>query len=222
MPCDPRRPGIGGHRGDFWRPGGRSTPTFRLAAHAGADAVPCQAVRPQGTQIDRRGSPAPALTKGHSPPVSPDAHEVKHPDQPTAEHRGPRLWRSSFWPSCTATPIGWSGSTTTCRAGTTTRTCPQLSDDEYRAAREARGVQLDAAARRHARPGPLRRQLPRGSAAASSTAQSAAVTPEWRHWQQSRLDARQVAVYRGALTYGHAFTLTEKTRRACGPRACPR
>ena len=36
--------------------------------------------------------------------------------------------------------------------------------------------------------------------------------PEWRHWQESRLDARQIAVHRGALTYGHSFTLTEKLR----------
>ncbi|NEA50448.1 phage portal protein [Streptomyces sp. SID10815] len=37
-------------------------------------------------------------------------------------------------------------------------------------------------------------------------------TAEWAHWQRSRLDARQAAVYRGALTYGHSFTVTEKTR----------
>ncbi|MFI1799847.1 phage portal protein [Streptomyces sp. NPDC020379] len=37
-------------------------------------------------------------------------------------------------------------------------------------------------------------------------------TPEWTHWQRSRLDARQAAVYRGALAYGHAFTVTEKNR----------
>lgn len=35
---------------------------------------------------------------------------------------------------------------------------------------------------------------------------------EWDHWQRSRLDARQGAIYRGALTYGHAFALTEKMR----------
>lgn len=34
--------------------------------------------------------------------------------------------------------------------------------------------------------------------------------PEWKHWQLSRLDARQLAVHRGALKYGHSFTLTEK------------
>lgn len=49
----------------------------------------------------------------------------------------------------------------------------------------------------------------RGSATASSSARSVAVTPEWRHWQQSRLDVRRVAVHKGALTYGLAYTLTE-------------
>jgi len=34
--------------------------------------------------------------------------------------------------------------------------------------------------------------------------------PEWQHWQVSRLDARQVAVHRDALAYGHAFTVTEE------------
>lgn len=38
------------------------------------------------------------------------------------------------------------------------------------------------------------------------------VLPEWRHWQESRLDARQTAVHRAALAYGHSFVLTEKTR----------
>lgn len=36
------------------------------------------------------------------------------------------------------------------------------------------------------------------------------VEPEWEHWQNSRLDARQNAVYRGALTFGHAFVVTER------------
>ncbi|MFY1688170.1 phage portal protein [Plantactinospora sp. WMMB782] len=39
------------------------------------------------------------------------------------------------------------------------------------------------------------------------------VSPEWRHWQESRLDARQSAVHRAALAYGHSFTLTEKTAK---------
>lgn len=34
--------------------------------------------------------------------------------------------------------------------------------------------------------------------------------PEWQHWQESRLDARQIPIHRGALKYGHSFTLTEK------------
>ncbi|MFJ8583547.1 phage portal protein [Streptomyces sp. NPDC093595] len=37
-------------------------------------------------------------------------------------------------------------------------------------------------------------------------------SPEWEHWQRSRLDARQAAIYRGALTYGHSFTVTERGR----------
>ncbi|MEU2111527.1 phage portal protein [Streptomyces sp. NPDC019507] len=39
-------------------------------------------------------------------------------------------------------------------------------------------------------------------------------SPQWEHWQRSRLDARQSAIYKGALTYGHAFTLTEHVRGA--------
>jgi len=35
---------------------------------------------------------------------------------------------------------------------------------------------------------------------------------EWDHWQRSRLDARQLAVHRGALGFGHSFTLTERTK----------
>jgi hypothetical protein len=34
----------------------------------------------------------------------------------------------------------------------------------------------------------------------------------WKHWQRSRLSARQIAVHRGAVTYGHSFTVTEKTK----------
>jgi hypothetical protein len=34
-------------------------------------------------------------------------------------------------------------------------------------------------------------------------------TAEWDHWQRSRLDARQLAIHRGALAYGHSFALTE-------------
>lgn len=50
----------------------------------------------------------------------------------------------------------------------------------------------------------------RGSSSDSKPASTAAVQPEWDHWQKSRLDARQSAIYRGALRFGHAFTLTEK------------
>ncbi|MFC4336027.1 phage portal protein [Salininema proteolyticum] len=32
---------------------------------------------------------------------------------------------------------------------------------------------------------------------------------EWEHWQYSRLDARQLAVHRAAIAYGHSFTVTE-------------
>lgn len=38
--------------------------------------------------------------------------------------------------------------------------------------------------------------------------------PEWDHWQRSRLDERQGAVHRGALRFGHSFTLTERDRRS--------
>lgn len=32
----------------------------------------------------------------------------------------------------------------------------------------------------------------------------------WRHWQRSRLQAGQSVIYRGAGTFGHAFTITER------------
>ena len=38
-------------------------------------------------------------------------------------------------------------------------------------------------------------------------------TTEWRHWQRSRLDARQHAVHRGALKFGHSFTVTERDQK---------
>jgi hypothetical protein len=41
----------------------------------------------------------------------------------------------------------------------------------------------------------------------------ASASPEWAHWQRSRMDARQAAIYRGALKFGHSFVLTEKTKR---------
>ncbi|MEU6056976.1 phage portal protein [Streptomyces sp. NPDC047097] len=54
------------------------------------------------------------------------------------------------------------------------------------------------------RPGAAGGQLP-GAPSSTST--------EWSHWARSRLDARQAAIYRGALAFGHAFVLTEKTWR---------
>lgn len=38
-------------------------------------------------------------------------------------------------------------------------------------------------------------------------------TVEMKHWERSRLGARQIAVHRGALHFGHSFVLTEKTNR---------
>jgi hypothetical protein len=52
----------------------------------------------------------------------------------------------------------------------------------------------------------------RGRADGSRVPESNENSPEWAHWQRSRLDARQAAVHRGALTYGHAFTVTEKMK----------
>ncbi|QXE37129.1 phage portal protein [Streptomyces sp. GMY02] len=51
-----------------------------------------------------------------------------------------------------------------------------------------------------------------GEAGGGLPAPAETTTVEWAHWQRSRLDARQAAVYRGALTYGHSFTVTEKSR----------
>jgi hypothetical protein len=44
------------------------------------------------------------------------------------------------------------------------------------------------------------------------TSDQARESPEWVHWQRSRMDARQTPVMRGALTYGHSFTLTERLK----------
>lgn len=52
----------------------------------------------------------------------------------------------------------------------------------------------------------------RAGTGTSNSTEPDSATPEWEHWQRSRLDARQAAVYRGALTYGHAFTVTETNR----------
>src|SRR5690606_1908890 len=40
------------------------------------------------------------------------------------------------------------------------------------------------------------------------TSDGQGIDEAWRHWQRSRQDARQHALYRSALIYGHAFTLT--------------
>lgn len=37
--------------------------------------------------------------------------------------------------------------------------------------------------------------------------------PEWDHWEYSNLGSRQHAIYRGALNFGHAFSLTEFEKR---------
>lgn len=50
------------------------------------------------------------------------------------------------------------------------------------------------------------------SDAPSGTREIGRLDAEWDHWQQSRLDARQLAIHRAALGYGHAFTLTEKAK----------
>jgi len=42
---------------------------------------------------------------------------------------------------------------------------------------------------------------------------SSSTSPAWNHWQRSRMDARQAAIYRGALGFGHSFVLTEKTKK---------
>jgi hypothetical protein len=43
--------------------------------------------------------------------------------------------------------------------------------------------------------------------------QSKSQSPEWKHWQDSRLDSRQLAIHRAALTYGHSFALTFKDKK---------
>ncbi|MEU1309171.1 phage portal protein [Streptomyces cinnamoneus] len=50
-----------------------------------------------------------------------------------------------------------------------------------------------------------------GSPGGGLPAPAETTSVEWAHWQRSRLDARQAAVYRGALAYGHSFTVTEKS-----------
>lgn len=47
----------------------------------------------------------------------------------------------------------------------------------------------------------------------SDTPSEDIATDEWQHWQRSRLDGRQQAIYRGALKFGHSFVLTYKNDR---------
>lgn len=42
--------------------------------------------------------------------------------------------------------------------------------------------------------------------------ESVDLSPEMKHWQFSGMDARQLAVHRAALVYGHSFTVTEKVK----------
>lgn len=52
-----------------------------------------------------------------------------------------------------------------------------------------------------------------GTKASGLPSASSSTSGQWAHWQRSRMDARQAAVYRGALGYGHSFVLTEKTKK---------
>lgn len=52
-----------------------------------------------------------------------------------------------------------------------------------------------------------------GSASSEKASKLELDSPQWKHWQDSRLDARQIAVHRAALGYGHAFVVTETDRR---------
>jgi hypothetical protein len=52
-----------------------------------------------------------------------------------------------------------------------------------------------------------------GSSGSGLPQASSLTSVQWAHWQRSRMDARQAAVYRGALGYGHSFVLTEKTKK---------
>ncbi|WP_438470775.1 phage portal protein [Streptomyces asiaticus] len=54
------------------------------------------------------------------------------------------------------------------------------------------------------RPGRSTEELPQATSSKST---------EWAHWQRSRMDARQAAVYRGALKFGHSFVVTERGKK---------
>lgn len=53
---------------------------------------------------------------------------------------------------------------------------------------------------------------------ARTEAQSLASTPEWEHWQQSGMDARQSAIYMGSFAFGHSFVVTEKVKNVTKSR----
>lgn len=44
----------------------------------------------------------------------------------------------------------------------------------------------------------------------SSGSTNETASSDWEHWQRSRMDARQTAIYESALVFGHAFVLTEQ------------
>lgn len=52
-----------------------------------------------------------------------------------------------------------------------------------------------------------------GKATSGLPVASSSSSGQWAHWQRSRMDARQAAIYRGALGFGHSFVLTEKTKK---------
>ncbi|MFG2147347.1 phage portal protein [Streptomyces sp. NPDC048696] len=88
---------------------------------------------------------------------------------------------------------------------------PAMADDEYRLlARRAVSNWLPLLVGTPAQALYVDGHRP-GKGTESASAPDSA-TPEWEHWQRSRLDARQAAVYRGALAYGHSFTVTERNR----------
>lgn len=47
----------------------------------------------------------------------------------------------------------------------------------------------------------------------SLTSDTGETSFEMEHWQRSRMDARQSAIYRAAFKFGHSFTLTERTKK---------
>lgn len=50
-----------------------------------------------------------------------------------------------------------------------------------------------------------------GNGEASAAISGSTRTAQWEFWQRSRLDARQAAVYSGAMGFGHSFVVAEKT-----------